>query len=70
MEIDFRERLQRAGQWNDATQAEDYEMFPLCETNIPQPVPGEAMNWGTQTTASFRVRVCIDHIDDICKIQS
>ena len=39
--------------------------FPLCETAIPAPVPGEAMNWGTQTTASFRVRVCIDHIDDI-----
>ena len=40
-------------------------MFPLCETNIPQPVQGEAMNWGTQTTASFRVRICVDHKDDI-----
>ena len=23
------------------------------------------MNWGTQTTASFRVRICVDHKDDI-----
>ena len=34
-------------------------MFPLCETTIPAPVAGEPMNWGTETTASFRVRICI-----------
>ena len=65
VEMDFRERINRQGEWNDATQADDYLMFPLCETSIPAPVAGEPMNWGTQTTASFRIRICIDHIDDI-----
>jgi hypothetical protein len=40
-------------------------MFPLCETSIPPPVPGSPTNWGTDTTAEFRIRICIDHIDDI-----
>jgi hypothetical protein len=31
-------------------------MFPVCETHIPPPVQGSPMNWGTDTTASFRVR--------------
>ena len=62
---DFRERLTRFGEWNDATMDQGYEMFPLCETSIPAPVPGEPMNWGTDVQASFRVRVCIDEMDDI-----
>ena len=39
--------------------------FPLCETSIPPPVPGDPVAWGTDVQASFRVRACIDHIDDI-----
>jgi len=65
VELDFRERLTRFGEWNDATMDQGYEMFPLCETSIPAPVPGEAMNWGTDVQASFRVRVCVDEADDI-----
>jgi len=40
-------------------------MFPVCETHIPPPVPGASMNWGTDVTASFRVRLCVDETDDI-----
>ena len=65
VELDFRERLSRYGEWNDATTSQDYEMFPVCETHIPPPVAGSPMNWGTDTTASFRVRICVDEADDI-----
>ena len=65
VELDFRQRLSRNGEWNDATTSQDYEMFPLCETSIPPPVPGDPVAWGTDVQASFRVRACIDHIDDI-----
>jgi len=130
VELDFRERLTRFGEWNDASQNEGYEMYgrlnyrtaartlfnrpyfahccssfrrlfavfsvltpgiqkvapkdrgsvpqrsetagervvaadlflvdryPICETRIPAPTPGAAMNWGTQTTSSFRIRAC------------
>ena len=37
-----------------------YEMFPLCETSVPSPIPGQPMTWGTDTTSSFDIRVCID----------
>ena len=33
VEIDFRERLTRKGEWNDATQAEDYEMVRAPSSN-------------------------------------
>ena len=33
VEIDFRERLTRKGEWNDATQAEDYEMVRASSCN-------------------------------------
>ena len=39
--------------------------FPICETSIPPPVPGDPMNWGTATSHEFRIRICIDHVDDI-----
>lgn len=65
VEIDFRQRLTRFGEWNDATMDQAYEMFPLCETSIPAPVPGEPMNWGTDVQASFRVRLCVDEADDV-----
>ena len=65
VEMDFRQRLTRFGEWNDATMDQGYEMFPLCETSIPAPVPGEPMNWGTDVQASFRVRLCVDEADDI-----
>ena len=65
VEIDFRTRIQRSGEWNDAQTTDDYEMFPLCETVIPAPVPGEQTTWGTETTSSFRIRICIDHVDDV-----
>jgi hypothetical protein len=51
----------RNGEWNDDD--ETYMMFPICETSIPAPVPGSPMTWGGTTTASFRVRICIDHDD-------
>ena len=65
VELDFRERLGRYGEWNDATTSQNYEMFPICETHIPPPTPGSPMNWGTDTTAAFRVRICVDEADDI-----
>ena len=39
--------------------------FPICESSIPPPVPGDPMNWGTATSHEFRIRICIDHVDDI-----
>jgi hypothetical protein len=46
VELDFRQRIQRFGEWNDASSAQEYEMFPLCETSIPNPVPGDVLTWG------------------------
>ena len=65
VELDFRQRLTRFGEWNDATMDQGYEMFPVCETSIPAVSPGSPMNWGTDVQASFRVRLCIDEQDDI-----
>ena len=65
VELDFRERLTRYGEWNDATNDQSYEMFPICETSIPRPTPGDPTSWGTATTASFRIRICIDQTDDV-----
>jgi hypothetical protein len=61
VEMDFRQRLTRFGEWNDATMDQGYEEFPLCETSIPAPVPGEPMNWGTDVQASFRVSATTNH---------
>ena len=65
VELDFRQRLTRFGEWNDATTDQAYEMYPLCETSVPPPVPGSPMNWGTEVMQEFRLRICIDHIDDV-----
>jgi hypothetical protein len=40
-------------------------MFPVCETNVPRPQPGLPTTWGTATTSSFRVRVCVDQEDTL-----
>jgi len=45
-------------------------MFPVCETHIPPPVAGSPTNWGTDVTASFRVRLCVDETDDIFFVNS
>ena len=59
VEMDFRQRLTRFGEWNDASAAEDYHMFPLCETRVPRPTPGYPSNWGTSQRSQFRLRICI-----------
>ena len=38
------------GGWNDADESDAYSAFPICETRIPAPVPGEPLSWGTATT--------------------
>jgi hypothetical protein len=60
VDMDFRGRH---GDWND--EGEQSLMFPLCETSIPAPDPSSPMTWGGAVTADFRVRICIDHQDDI-----
>ena len=65
VEMDFRRNIGRLGEWNDAQSDEGYEQFPICETHIPPPTPGAPYQWGLAQSSSFRIRVCIDHIDDI-----
>ena len=65
VEMDFRASRGNWGGWNDADESDAYSAFPICETRIPAPVPGEPLSWGTATTHSFRIRACVDHIDDI-----
>ena len=60
VEMDFRTGLTRFGEWNDASNDQAYEMFPLCQTSTPQPIAGAPMTWGTDTVAHFDIRVCID----------
>ena len=71
VELDFRIGITRNGKWNDASSAPTYGMFPLCQTApAPTPVPlvGGApwpMVWGTGTSASFNIQVCVDHVDTL-----
>ena len=69
VEMDFRDSISRSGYWNDAPNAPDYGMFPLCQTQAPlPPAPGSPpapMLWGTGQTSSFQLEVCIDHVDTL-----
>ncbi len=71
VEMDFRIGITRNGKWNDASSAPEYGMFPLCQT-APAPPPSlgvgmapPPMVWGTGATASFRLQVCVDHVDTL-----
>ena len=65
VEIDVRNGIS-GGEWNDASTE---LFFPLCQTQPAPPPPLGAvappMVWGTGTTASFRVEVCVDHVDTL-----
>jgi hypothetical protein len=69
VEMDFRDSIGRSGYWNDNTIAPEHGMFPLCQTQPPLPAgpndPPAPMVWGTGQTASFRLSVCIDHVDTL-----
>ena len=56
----------RQGEFND--EREDAIMFPLCETSIPAPDPSAPSVWGGEQTSTFRIRVCIDHQDDVSNL--
>ena len=55
----------RNGEWNDDSRADDYYLYPICETNIPPAVPGASRVWGTGATSSFNLKVCIDGTDTL-----
>ena len=41
-------------------------LFPLCQVSPPGPAaPGAPMVWGTGQTSSFRIQICVDHIDTV-----
>ena len=41
--MDFRASRGNWGGWNDADESDAYSAFPICETRIPAPVPGEVV---------------------------
>ena len=43
--MDFRPRIARYGEWNDATRDSDYHMYPLCETHAPPFRHGAPSSW-------------------------
>jgi len=41
-------------------------LFPLCQVSAaPPPALGASTVWGTGQSASFRLQVCVDHIDTV-----
>lgn len=40
-------------------------LHPICETSIPQAVPGAARIWGAGATSSFNMKVCVDGTDTL-----
>ena len=43
-----------------------YGLFPLCQLQRPPPAaPGAPMVWGTGVTSSFRIQICVDHVDTL-----
>ena len=69
VELDIRNGVS-GGEWNDASTE---LFFPVCQT---QPVPPALITpaiggapfplvWGTGSSASFNVRVCVDHMDTL-----
>jgi hypothetical protein len=55
----------RNGEWNDDSRNDAQMLFPVCETSIPQAVPGAARVWGTGATSSFNIKVCVDGTDTL-----
>ena len=53
----------RHGAWNDDQRSDDYLLYPVCETQIPQATVGAQRVWGTGSTASFNIRICVDADD-------
>jgi hypothetical protein len=70
VELDVRNGIS-GGEWNDAS-IESF--FPVCQTQpAPPPPPGAvapSMVWGTGTTASFRVQVCVGECDNHPRLQN
>ena len=59
VELDFRPRIGRYGEWNDATRntVYDYRMYPLCETGPPPTVNRNAsLSWTVGTDLNVRPR--------------
>lgn len=72
VEMDLRFTTGGAGLWNDDNGQSLY--FPVCEVMAYDRYNGGAasgvqavppMVWGTGQTASFNVKVCIDHVDTL-----
>lgn len=55
----------RNGEWNDDSRSDGQMLYPVCETSIPQAVPGAARVWGTGATSSFNIKVCVDGTDTL-----
>ena len=56
--------------WNDRASGGDADkkLFPLCQLVSPRPAPpaaGAPTVWGTGRTASFNVKLCVDHTDTV-----
>ena len=55
----------RNGEWNDDSRSDGQLLYPVCETSIPQAIPGAARVWGTGATSSFNIKVCVDGTDTL-----
>ena len=67
---------QENGQWEDsacglvdpntAGGPSPRPVIGICQLSPPPaPMPGAPMVWGTGQTSSFRIQVCVDHVDNV-----
>jgi hypothetical protein len=55
--------MMRNGEWNDDGRADGVLLPAICQSSIPTGSPAGQHVWGTGSTTSFNLRVCVDADD-------